>query len=143
MMRRWMAAGVAAGLLMAAVPAQAQAAAAGPVNYTCGPGINAHKGIEMTATQRGNGAFAVLVKSTNRPYKGQNVFWVHGGQLREGDRISLDWGDGYGHGYHSCHAKAKGGGAHTRGVNQPSGRWFRACLKSSNRWTCTKWFNVA
>ncbi|MEV4800462.1 hypothetical protein AB0K18_10645 [Nonomuraea sp. NPDC049421] len=61
--------------------------------------------------------------------------WV----IREGDRISLGWG----HGYHSCHAKAKGGGAHTRGVNQPSGRWFRACLKSSNRWTCTKWFNVA
>ncbi|NUR85915.1 MAG: hypothetical protein HOY71_17690 [Nonomuraea sp.] len=131
---------VAAGLAALTLPAaQASAtAAAGPVNFSCGPRINS--GITHSDTQVGyreNGrAFVNLFKSKDRPYHGRNIYFA-AARLGRGDKISLDWSDDGGRTYHACHAS--GSRAMTYAVDQTGNRAFRGCVYSARRWKCTDW----
>ncbi|MEU7108355.1 hypothetical protein ABZ951_25415 [Streptomyces sp. NPDC046215] len=80
-----------------------------------------------------------MYRSTNRPYKDRNIYWVWGHNLNPGDKVSLDWTDDYAKTYHACHATVPQGkhDATTGAVDNPQHRLYRVCIKRvGHAWEC-------
>jgi hypothetical protein len=115
---------------------------AGLINYSCGPNITSYTLADTYIIDvvdiAGYGWAYHREDDVVGSYR--EVHYTSGGGLKPGDVVALDWSDDGGANYHSCHATVPSGytTAHTKGVNQPGGRWFRSCVYTTF-WECGSW----
>ncbi|MEU8324677.1 hypothetical protein AB0C33_40495 [Nonomuraea sp. NPDC048881] len=121
--------------------------AAGLINYSCGPNYDPYDYYPA----KGDRSRLEYVAGTSRGgaglYSGtwnSSIWWAWGSGLRSGDKVSLDWSDTGGSSYHACHKTIPSGASSgtTGGVNEVTGRYFRACVKGGSSWRCTRWWHV-